>query len=50
MDKVEQAYYRFIGKIGGKRKSKKKTAATRRNLEKARAARWGKKKAKKATR
>jgi hypothetical protein len=43
MDKVEQAYYRLIGRLGGKRKSKKKLAATRRNLTKARAARWGKK-------
>jgi len=44
MDKVEQAYFRLIGRLGGKRKSKKKTAATRRNLERARLARWPKKK------
>lgn len=43
MDKVDQKYYRLIGKLGGKRKSKRKTAATRLNLAKARAARWGKK-------
>ncbi len=43
MDKVEQAYFKLIGRLGGKRKSKKKTAAGRRNLERARAARWGKK-------
>ncbi len=44
MDKVDTKYYRLIGRLGGKRKSAKKTAATRRNLEKARLARWGKKK------
>jgi len=49
MDRVEQAYYRLIGRLGGKRKSKKKTAATRRNLERARLARWGKKSKKKVT-
>jgi|GraSoi2013_115cm_1033766.scaffolds.fasta_scaffold774523_2 hypothetical protein len=49
MDKVEQAYYRLIGRLGGKRKSKKKTAATRRNLERARLARWAKKSKKKVT-
>ena len=43
MDKVETKYFQLIGRMGGKRKSKKKTAATRRNLERARAARWGKK-------
>jgi hypothetical protein len=44
--KVEQAYYRLIGRLGGKRKSKRKTEATRRNLAKARLARWGKAKKK----
>jgi hypothetical protein len=44
MDKVETKFYQLIGRLGGKRKSKRKTAATRRNLERARAARWGKKK------
>ena len=41
--KLPKMYFRTIGKLGGKRKSKKKTAATRRNMAKARAARWAKK-------
>ena len=43
--KVEQAYYRLIGRLGGKRK----TEATRRNLAKARLARWGKTSKRKVT-
>ena len=38
--KLPKVYFRTIGKLGGKRKSAKKTAATRRNMEKARLARW----------
>ena len=34
-----------LGRRGGKSKSKKKRAATKKSLEKARAARWPKKKA-----
>ena len=40
--KVEQAYYRLIGRLGGKRKSKRKTEATRRNLAKSWLSRLGK--------
>jgi hypothetical protein len=40
--KLPKVFFRTIARLGGKRKSKKKTAALRRNLEKARAARWAK--------
>jgi hypothetical protein len=42
--KFNQKYFKLIGALGGKRKSAKKRAATRRNLERARLARWPKKK------
>ena len=40
--KLPKTFFRTIARLGGKRKSKKKTAAGRRNLERARAARWAK--------
>jgi hypothetical protein len=44
--KLPKVFYRTIARLGGKRKSTKKLAATRRNLAKAWLARWSKAKKK----
>jgi hypothetical protein len=40
--KLPKEFFRTIARLGGKRKTAKKVAAGRRNLERARAARWAK--------